>query len=232
MKVYGRSVCIEALYSNYKINVFYMSNDLKNKEENIINLIKDKKIKLEFLSKDKMDKMFINNQGFICDVSDYKYYELEDVIDNNKRQNFIILDGLTDPQNLGAILRVAEATQIDGIIIPKNNSVSINHTVAKVSTGAIWYVNIIQVNNINTTIDLLKKNNFWIIGTEMNASKSYKDIDNSTSLAVVIGSEGKGIRRLTKEKCDYLVSIPMFGKINSLNASFSAGLLMYEMIKK
>lgn len=173
-----------------------------------------------------------NHQGFAANVADYEYKELADCIDESKKQTFIILDGLEDPQNLGAILRTADATRMDGIIIPKNHSVSLNGTVAKVSVGSIEHVNIIQVNNLVRTIEDLKKKGFWVIGTDMHGEKAYTDIDASVSLAIIIGSEGFGMSRLVREKCDYLVNVPMIGYVNSLNASVTAALLMYEVLRK
>lgn len=143
----------------------------------------------------------------------------------------MILDGLEDPHNLGAVLRTADATQMDGIIIPKNRSVSLNATVAKVSTGAIEYIDVAQVTNLASTLETLKANGYWIIGLDMEGSIDYKAQDYSGKIAVVIGSEGKGISRLVRDNCDFFVHIPMFGHVNSLNASVSASIIFYEIIR-
>lgn len=232
MKIYGRSVCFEAFYTKQKIFKAYILKDLETKDINFISKLKNENINIIFSSKKDLDKMYLNNQGYIFEIADYKYYNLEEEIDLNKRQCFLMLDGITDPQNLGAILRTAEATNIDGIIIPKNNSISINETVAKISTGSLFNVKVIMVNNLNTTIDYLKENRFWVYGSDINGTINYTEIDINQSIVLIIGSEGYGMRKLTKNKCDYLIKIPMNGKINSLNASFSAGLLMYEVFRK
>lgn len=233
MKIYGKSVVREAIRAGRKIQEIDIDETFNKKEGKFLELLKDKGLRYKILSKNEFDKKYIGNaQGIGAIVEDYKYYELEDVVDTNKKQYFIILDGLEDPQNLGAILRTADATKIDGIIIPKNHTVSLNSTVAKVSVGAIEYVKVIQVSNINNAINYLKDNGFWVVGTQMAADKSYKDIDASVSLAIVIGNEGFGISKLVMKNCDYTVCIPMSGHVNSLNASVSAALLMYEVYHK
>ena len=231
--IYGKNVIKEALMANRKIYEAFILDSLLTKEKGLIDRIKEKNIKITILNKIAMNNKFQgNHQGFAANVEDYQYKALDDCIDQSKKQCFIILDGLEDPQNLGAILRTADATQMDGIIIPKNHSVSLNGTVAKVSVGAIEHVNMIQVNNLARTIDELKEKGFWIIGTDMHGEKSYMDIDSSVSLAIIIGSEGFGMSRLVREKCDYLVNVPMHGYVNSLNASVTAALLMYEVLRK
>lgn len=231
--IYGKNVIKEALMANRKIYEAFILDSLLAKEKGIVDRIKGKNIKITVLNKIAMNNKFQgNHQGFAANVEDYQYKDLADCIDQAKKQCFIILNGLEDPQNLGAILRTADATQMDGIIIPKNHSVSLNGTVAKVSVGAIEHVNMIQVNNLARTIDELKEKGFWIIGTDMHGEKSYMDIDTSVSLAIIIGSEGFGMSRLVREKCDYLVNVPMHGYVNSLNASVTAALLMYEVLRK
>lgn len=223
----------EAIRANRKIHELYVDETFIKKEVKFIDFLKDKRIKFNILSNKEFEKMFVGNaQGIGAIVEDYIYYNLEDVVDNNKKQYFLILDGLEDPQNLGAILRTADATNLDGIIIPKNHSVSLNATVAKVSVGAIEYAKVIQVSNINNAIAYLKEKGFWIVGTKMDADKSYKDLDADVSLAIIIGSEGFGMSKLVAKNCDYTVSIPMSGHVNSLNASVSAALLMYEIYHK
>ena len=229
-KIYGRNVCLEAIKANRLIFKAYVTNQFKEKEKYIINKLNDKKIKIEVVDKNVLDKLGLH-QGIALDVDDYKIYSLEEVLTDEK-QYFIILDGIVDPHNLGAIMRTMDAAGLDGIIIPKNRSVSINQTVAKVSCGAIEYVKIIEVNNINRCIDELKKKGFWIYGTDMNDDLDYTSIDISTSVAVVIGNEGEGMSRLVKEKCDYIVSIPMVGHVESLNASVSASIVIYEILRK
>ena len=228
--IYGRNVCAEAIKANRLIFNAYVTQNFYDKEKNIINDLIKKNVKLDIVDKKVLDKYGLH-QGIALDVEDYKKYSLEEVLNGNK-QYFLILDGIVDPHNLGAILRTADATNIDGIIIPKNRSVSLNNTVAKVSTGSIEYVKVIEVNNINRCIDALKEKGFWIYGTDMNKDLNYTSIDINTSVAIVIGNEGEGMSRLVKEKCDYIISIPMLGHVNSLNASVSASLILYEILRK
>ncbi len=230
--IYGKNVIKEALAVNRQFFEFFLEIGIEKKEPALFNKIKAKNVKINYLKKFEMGNKFPgNHQGFAATVEDYRYKELAECLTGEK-QYFIILDGLEDPQNLGAIMRTCDASGMDGIIIPKNHSVSLNGTVAKVSVGAIEHVNIIQVNNLARTIDELKSKGFWIVGTDMNGEKNYQDIDCATSLAIVIGSEGFGMGRLIREKCDYLVNVPMVGAVNSLNASVTAALLMYEVLRK
>jgi 23S rRNA (guanosine2251-2'-O)-methyltransferase len=165
---------------------------------------------------------------------EYGYVSLEEIIRKNQdKENvaLVILDGLEDPHNLGAILRTADATGMNGVIIPKNRSVSLNSTVAKVSTGAIEHVDCAQVTNLVNAMNDLKKAGYWIVGLELDGSIDYRKQDYLGKIAVVIGSEGKGISRLVKENCDFKVFIPMVGHVNSLNASVSASILFYEILR-
>lgn len=230
LKIYGRNVCKEAIKANHKIYKAYVTNSFYEKEKYIISDLEKLNISIDIVDKSKLDNLGLH-QGIALDVEDYKVYSLDEVLTNEK-QYFLILDGIVDPHNLGAIMRSSDATGLDGIIIPKNRSVSLNNTVAKVSTGAIEYVKVIEVNNINRCLDSLKEKGFWIYGTDMNATIDYTDIDINTSIAIVIGNEGEGMSRLVKEKCDYIVSIPMEGHVNSLNASVSASILLYEILRK
>ena len=167
-------------------------------------------------------------------IENYRYYTIDEIlkdIPENKQPLLLMLDGLEDPHNLGAIIRTVEASGIDGIILPKDRSVSVNETVMKTSVGALYNVKICQVVNLNQTIKKLKSLGYWIIGTDMNGS-DYQDFNYPKKMALVIGSEGFGMSRLIKEACDYVVSIPMNGKINSLNASVATGIMIYELIRK
>lgn len=186
------------------------------------------------MDKKKLNEMLpSNNQGIGAKVADYKTIALEDAINKPKKNKlFIMLDSLEDPHNLGAILRSSDAFDVDGIILPKNRSVQLTNTVAKVSTGAIEHVDVIGVTNLNQTIKKLKDNGFWIVGTDADTEQSISEINVDTDLCIVIGSEGKGISRLVKENCDYTVKIPMVGHVNSLNASVSAALVIYEVFRR
>ena len=199
-------------------------------EKDILTLVKKRNLKLEFKEKWELDKLAKNNhQGIIVVTSDFNYTSIDDLISTSKK--LVILDHLEDPHNLGAIIRTVEASGIDGIIIPKNRTVSVNETVMKTSVGALFNVHIAQVTNLNQVIKSLKKEGFWIIGTDMDGV-DYRSIDYPEKSVLIIGSEGFGISRLIKESCDYVVSIPMNGKINSLNASVAAGIMIYELVRK
>ncbi len=236
MYIYGKNTVNESLKTNKGISQIFLSNTLGEELNKFKKIAKEKHIKLSVLSNQEMNQRFgKNNQGMVAEIIEYKYKELSEVLNKTKNKNNIaiaILDGLEDPHNLGAIMRTADATGIDAIIIPKNRSVSLNSTVAKVSTGAIEHVDVVQATNLVQTINKLKENGFWIIGLDMDGSVDYKTQDYSGKIAVVIGSEGFGISRLVKENCDFNVHIPMYGHVNSLNASVSASLIFYEIIRQ
>lgn len=200
-------------------------------EFDILSLVEKAKLPLNRVKKYDLDKLAKNNhQGIILEVVDFCYTELDDLIKDDTCK-LVILDHLEDTGNLGAIIRTVEASGIDGIIIPKNRSVSVNETVMKTSVGALYNVKISQVTNLNQTIKHLKKLGFWIVGTDMDGD-DYKSISYPPKCALIIGSEGFGMSRLVKESCDYVAKIPMNGKINSLNASVAAGIMIYELIRK
>ena len=226
--IIGRNTILEALKVNHKIYELYIQ---KGTNSEIIAIANDKNIKIKEMDKFNLNKTLpANNQGVGALVEEYKYQTLEKVINKEKTNKvFVMLDSLEDPHNLGAILRSADAFNVDAIIIGKNRSVKLNSTVAKVSTGAIEHVDVVEVTNLTQTLKTLKKNGFWVVGTDASTEKTIHDIDVDTNLCVVIGNEGKGISRLVKENCDYIVKIPMSGHVNSLNASVSAALVIYEI---
>lgn len=233
MKVYGKNVLYEALESNHKIYEVYLREDVAKNDTVILNKLNQKKIKIHILDKHQMNQMFDGlHQGYGANIENFKDYALEDIINPEKRQLLLILDKLNDPNNLGAIIRSCDAFGVDGIIIPNKNSIGITDTVVKVSTGAIFHVPVVTVSNINQTIEKLKKNNFWVIGTDANAPQEIGQIKNDRNLALVIGSEGYGISNLVAKNCDYLVKIPMTGHVNSLNASVSAGIMIYALMSQ
>jgi len=224
----GKNTVLEAYKAKRKIFEIYV---LKGTNVDIITTFKDTQLKVIELDKIGLNKILPpSNQGIGALVEDYKYLSLQDAL-NIKKENklLIMLDSIEDPHNLGAILRSADAFNVDGIIIPKNRSVKLNSTVAKVSTGAIEHVDVIEVTNLTQTIKTLKNSGFWVVGTAADTTQTIHDIDIDTNLCVVIGNEGKGISRLVKENCDYVVKIPMSGHLNSLNASVSAALVIYEI---
>ena len=225
--------------SDRDINKIFVSDGEKHGSINkIIALAKEKKIIINEVSKAKLNQMSQteNNQGVIAIVPPFNYCEIEDILDLAKKRDekpfILILDGIEDPHNLGSIIRTAETAGVHGIIIPKRRAANVNSTVAKVSAGAVEYMKIARINNINDAINTLKENDVWICGTDMDTDKYYYDEDFTGGIGIVIGSEGYGMSRLVKENCDFLVKIPMKGKITSLNASVSAGIVMYEVVKQ
>lgn len=189
--------------------------------------------KIEFVDKKVLDKLSAtgHHQGIIAESNNFKYAELDEVLQKNKDKVLVLLDGLEDPHNLGSVIRVAECVGADGVIIPSRNSVVVNETVIRVSAGASSYVPVVKVVNLNTTIKQLKQNCFWIFGADMDGEVMY-NANLTGNVALVIGAEGGGLSKLTKELCDQVVSIPMRGKVNSLNASVSAGILLYEAYRQ
>ena len=201
-------------------------------ELDILKLLKNRKVNIEIKEKNVLDTIAKNNhQGVILEVGDFNYVELDSIIENKDKCTILILDHIEDPHNLGAIVRTVEAAGIDGIILPINRSVSVNETVMKTSVGALYNVKICQVTNLNSTIKYLKKKGFWLYGADMDG-ENYSQIKYQDKCCLVIGNEGKGLSRIVQESCDYVVSIPMNGKVNSLNASVAAGILVYEVIKR
>ena len=238
-QVEGRNAVLELLESDRDINKIFISDGEKHGSINkIITIAKKKKVIINEISKAKLKQMAQteNNQGVIAIVPPYNYCEVEDILEVAKNKNekpfIVILDGIEDPHNLGSIIRTAETAGVHGIIIPKRRAATVNSTVAKVSAGAVEYMKVARVNNINNTIKYLKENDIWICGTDMNTNKYYYEEDFKGGIAIVIGSEGFGMSRLVKENCDFLVKIPMNGNITSLNASVSAGIVMYEVVKQ
>lgn len=238
-KVEGRNSVLELLNSERDINKLYIQKGEKHGSiMKIIALAKDKKVVVVEVEKNKMDSMSEthNHQGVIAVVPPFNYCEIEDIIDYAKSKNenafIVILDGIEDVHNLGSIIRTAETAGVHGIVIPKRRSAGVNAIVSKTSAGAVEYMKIARVNNLNDTINYLKENDFWIIGTDINTDVIYDKQDYTGNIAIVIGSEGFGMSKLVKENCDFLVKIPMKGKITSLNASVSAGIIMYEALKQ
>lgn len=238
-QVEGRNSVVELLESGRDVNKIFITEGERHGSINkIISMAKERKIIITEISKTKMNQMAQteNNQGVIAIVPPFDYCEVEDILEEAKKRNekpfILILDGIEDPHNLGSIIRTAETAGVHGIIIPKRRSASVNATVNKVSAGAVEHMKIARVNNINDTIKFLKENNIWIYGTDMQTDKYYYNEDFRGAVAIVIGSEGFGMNRLVKENCDFLIKIPMKGKITSLNASVSAGIVMYEAVKQ
>lgn len=232
MYVYGKNVAKELISNKRNIASVYLSKNMIGSE--IEKDLKNINTKITYLDKYEMDKIESgNHQGVILQIPDFKYLTINDMINNMSENPFIvILDHLEDPHNFGAIIRTCEASGVDYILIPKNRSVRVNSTVMKTSVGALDNVKIVEVTNINTTIKLLKKLGIWIVGTDMENSVSYNKIDYTVPVALIIGSEGFGISNLVSKNCDFIASIPMYGKINSLNASVAAGIMIYEVVRQ
>ncbi len=234
----GRNAVLEALRSGREIDkLFVAKGNTSGGLVPILQKCRDKKIVIKEVPTNKLDFMCggMTHQGVIALVPAQSYASLEEIFDLAEQKNeklfLIICDGIEDPHNLGAIIRTAEATGVHGIIIPKHRSVTLNATVAKSASGALEYVKVCKVTNIPNTIDELKKRGVWVYGADMDG-ELWSNSDYTSSTAIVIGSEGNGISRLVKDKCDQIVSMPMCGKINSLNASVAAGVLMYEVAKQ
>ena len=228
MYVYGKNVVKEILKENEKINKAYIYKNFN--DENIISELQKRKISIKYMEKYELDKLANGvNQGIIVSVPDFKYASLDDLLVKDNPL-IVILDHLEDPHNLGAIIRTCEAAGVDGIIIPKDRSVEVNATVIKVSAGAINNIKISMVTNLSRTIKELKEKGFWIVGTDMMGT-NYDNIDYKGKTAIIIGNEGSGMSRIIKESCDFIATIPMSGKINSLNASVAAGIVIFEAVK-
>jgi len=230
--IYGRNTVKEKLESNESIEEAYVLDSLK--DDKIISLLNKKKVKVVKCNRTRLDKIVNNqfHQGIILKVKEYKTVDLNEILEENKDNEnalLLILDGVVDPHNLGAILRTGESIGVDGVIIPKNNSAPLNSTVAKTSTGAIELVPIAKVTNLTTTILKLKEEGYWIVGAEAKESVDYRKVDYKGKIALVLGSEGYGISRLVLENCDYRVRLPMVGRITSLNVSVATGVLLYQV---
>ena len=233
IKIYGKNCVYEAIRAKAKMEVYIEESQAK-KDKNILSLLADKGYKYQVLSKVNMDKKFGNsNQGYGALREDYYVYD-ESILNAFKQEKgrVLLLDGVQDPHNLGAILRSVDAFGFDLVILPKNRSVAITEVVAHVSTGAIEYTKIVYVNSLLTAINKLKENGFWICGTDASGTIRSQDIDQNLPLAVIIGSEGFGMSKTLVKASDYLITIPMVGHVNSLNASVSAGIVLHDLCLK
>ena len=235
--VAGRNAILELLKSDKDINKIFISRGERHGSINeIIARAKEKRVVLVEVEMSKLDNMAENHQGVVAVVPPFNYCEVEDILELAKERNedpfVLILDGIEDPHNLGSIIRTAETAGVHGIIIPKRRTAQVNSTVVKVSTGATSYVKVARVNNLNDSIRKLKEEGLWVIGTDGDAETMYYNQDLKGPLAIIIGSEGFGMSKLVKENADILIKIPMKGKITSLNASVSAGIVIYEALRQ
>lgn len=236
--VEGRNAVIELLKSNKTIEQLFIANGkMEGSINKILGLAKDKGVIVKEVDRKKLDLMSETkaHQGVIAQITPFKYSTVDEILNYAKQKDedpfIVILDELEDPHNLGSIVRTAELCGVHGIIIPKRRNVGVTATVYKASVGAIEYVKIAKVTNVNSTIDELTAKNIWVYGADINGEEYSYDTNFNGACAIVIGNEGKGISKLTKNKCDKLVKIPMIGKINSLNASVAGGIMMYEVLK-
>ena len=239
MKIYGRNAAEEALKSGTTIDRLVVQRDLRDVGANrIIQEAKDRGIKIFFRDKTALDRETEHggrHQGFVAEVTDFKYSEPEEILalaeSRGEPPFIVILDGVEDPHNLGSVIRVAECAGVHGIIIPRHRAVSVNDTVVKVSSGAAAHIKVAKVTNINNTIAELKERGVWVYAADMEGDDLYST-DLRGPVAIVVGGEGKGVSRLTREVCAGVVSIPMFGKVNSLNASVAAAVVIYEKVRQ
>ena len=235
----GRNAVTEALKSGRGINKLWIaSGDREGSVSEIAALAKERGIGMQYVERAKIESFAggHRHQGVLAYVAPVPYAELDDILKAAEAKGeapfLVLLDELEDPHNLGALLRTADATGVHGILIPKRRSVSLNATVAKTSAGAVEYVPVARIGNIAQTLKKLKEKGFWVAGADMDGEKAYYEADLTGPLVLVVGSEGRGMSRLTKEACDFIVSMPMVGRINSLNASVAGSILMYESMRQ
>ncbi len=236
--LYGRNPVIEALRSDITVNKLLIAQgDNSGSLKVILSLAREKQLVYQSVDKKKLDEIcgHKNHQGVVMYISAGEYADVSDILDRAREKNeppfILILDEIQDPHNLGAMIRTAEACGVHGIIIPKRRSVQLTGAVAKASAGALSHMLIARVSNLPTVIDELKKEGVWIAGTDTGGDTEFFKADYSGPIGIVIGSEGYGIGELVRKKCDYIITIPMVGKVSSLNASVAAGLVMYEVFK-
>ena len=235
--VFGRHAVVEALQTPDRVNRVFIQEGTSGRDAaKVIELAREKGIQVQTVPKTKIEDLVGNavHQGLVASIAAYEYADLEDVFKKAKEKGedpfIVILDGVEDPHNLGSILRTADATGVHGIIIPKRRSASLTATVAKASTGAIEHVPVVRVTNLTQTIEQLKARGVWVFGTDMNGT-DYRKWNTKGPLAIVMGNEGKGVSRIVKESVDEMVTIPMVGHVQSLNASVASALMMYEVFR-
>lgn len=224
--IYGKNSVYEALKSGRVLELYVLNNYKELKSLN------GKGVKITCLKRPELDKLAntVNHQGIVAKIKDYPLYEVSDLL---KKENglIVILDGIEDPHNLGAIMRTVDCVGADGIIYRKHHNVSLTPTVAKVSTGAIEHVKVAEVSNLVNTLNYLKKQGYWIVGTDIKADRYYNEMNYDMNIALVMGAEGKGMARLTKEACDFLVKMPLLGHVDSLNVSNAAAIMLYKILE-
>ncbi|MDD4584345.1 MAG: 23S rRNA (guanosine(2251)-2'-O)-methyltransferase RlmB [Bacilli bacterium] len=229
--IYGKNAIKHRIENEADIEEIMLQEGFK--DERLMELIKDK-YPTRYVRSSYLDKLSNKgvHQGIIAKIKTYKTIDIEELLNNIKvieNPLLVMLDGIQDPHNLGAILRTCDAIGVNGVIVPKHRSAPLNSTVAKVSTGAIEFVSVSEVTNLTSTLKKLKEKGFWVVGAEADNSQDYRDLDYKMPIVLVIGSEGKGISRLVLEQCDYKIHLPMLGHVNSLNASVATAILLYQI---
>lgn len=234
----GRNPVIEALKSGRDINKIWIAEgSQKGSIQQIVGLAKESNVMVQYVPKKKIEQMVSeNHQGVVASVAAYQYAELDDLFQKAEQKGedpfILILDELEDPHNLGSIMRTADAAGAHGIIIPKRRAVGLTSTVAKASTGAIEHIPVARVTNLSRAVEELKERGVWVAGTDANGKQDFRQLDGTLPIGLIIGSEGKGMSRILRDKCDFLVQLPMIGHVTSLNASVAASILMYEVYRK
>ena len=235
MKTEGRNAVIELLKTDKNIEKIMLEKDPQGSLKSIFAEARKKNIRVQFVDRRALDKLSEDkrHQGVIAFTTDFVYSTLDEIISSKKENNgFIVLcDGIEDVHNLGSIIRVAECAGADGVVIPSNNSASVTEAVIRISAGAANHIKVAKVNSINRAVEELKKQNYWLYALEADGTNIY-DADLTGNIAIVVGGEDSGVKRLTREKCDFTLSIPLKGKVNSLNASVALGIAVYEAVRK
>ncbi len=235
MKIEGRNAVLELLKTGKNVDKILIEKQAQGSLGRIFAEARKKNIRVQFVDRLVLDKESEtkHHQGVIAFSTDYEYYDLQDIINDKKSdEGFIIIcDGIEDVHNLGSIIRVAECAGADGVVIPKANGATVNESVIRISAGAATHVKVAKVSNINNAIDELKRNNYWLYALEADGESIYNE-DFKGNVALVIGGEDSGVKRLTRENCDKTLSLPMYGKVNSLNASIALGIASYEVVRK
>jgi 23S rRNA (guanosine2251-2'-O)-methyltransferase len=236
--IVGKHAVIEALAAGREMEKVWLAEGLKKKSvEEILRQLEEQKIPYYWVPRVKLDQLVEedNHQGIVAQVSAYQYATVEEILANAEKKGeapfLLILDGIVDPHNLGSVLRTADAAGVHGVIIPKRRAAGLTATVAKTSAGAIEYVSVAKVTNLNRTVEQLKEQGIWLVGTASEAHQSFEKLDYDMPVAILIGSEGEGISQQLKKKCDFLVHLPMKGQVSSLNASVAAGIILYQVLQ-
>ena len=239
MIIFGRNAVLESLKSEKTFNALFVDKSLKDRQtQEVINFAKESGVKISFVDRkiletkaQKISTEKVLHQGFIGEIVDFEYSSIDEILESNNEDFIVVLDGIEDPHNLGAIIRTCECAGVTGVIIPEHRACSVNETVIKTSAGATANVKIARVTNINNAIETLKKNGVWVYACEVGGENIFKT-NLKGKIAIVMGSEGKGVSPLTLKKCDGKFSIPMFGKLNSLNVSVASAISIYEVVRQ